>query len=160
MTTANALLSGLALLAALMVLTPLISPPGFFRREPKSDPQGQYVAEVWLQWYFGRGSTMFRERYATLDQAAHAVKRRAKILDAKLPKFYVDTDWSGRKILLEHEFGIEFGVRQITPQESERFRPVWTTSMPGERGYAGEHSSAHPLLIDNTNKLSIDGYKT
>ena len=104
-----------------------------------------YVAEVWLEWDICRGSTMYRATAKTRHGAWLKAKIAAMKLDFLLPKFYWDTDWSGRRCRYAYEFGIHFGVRPLTDQEQQHgIRAIWTTVMPGSREFAGEHASAHP----------------
>ena len=123
-----------------------------------------YVAEVWLEWDICRGSTMYRATAKTRHGAWLKAKIAAMKLDFLLPKFYWDTDWSGRRCRYAYEFGIHFGVRPLTDQEQQHgLRAIWTTVMPGSREFAGEHASAHPWNELDSVKLegSVEslGYK-
>ena len=97
-----------------------------------ADVQGEHVAEVYLTWFFGRGTTLFRNRYATQSRALRAARLHAKFLDLILPKFYYVEDWHGRKIREEHEYGINWGVRTLRAEEHEHFQAVDRRSLPGE----------------------------
>ena len=93
--------------------------------------QGDYVAEVMLTWYFGTGSVLYRQRFASEEAALAAAKRQAKVLDNWLPRFYYDTDWSGNRIALEHEYGIAYGVRQVSDAELKAFTALDKRTLPG-----------------------------
>ena len=98
---------------------------------PNPSAKGEHVAEVWLTWFFGRGTTMYRQRFESRKEAEAAVKAQAAVLDATLPRYYKDTDWSGRTILHEHEYGISYGVRELTEEETSNFFAVNRTTLPG-----------------------------
>lgn len=131
----------MAMVAALLNLRPLCQWLG----QPKAGQAGDFVAEVWLDWTICRGSTMFRQRYASAREAEEAVRWRAKLLDELLPTRFRDTDASGTPIWVSHDYSINYGVRRLTAQEREQFQVVWSTLLPGVGGYRGEHPSAHPL---------------
>lgn len=106
----------------------------------------RYVAEVWLEWPICRGSTMYRASARYKKLAWLKAKLAAVLLDVVLPRFYWDTDWSGRRCRYAYEYGIQFGVRKVTEQEErDGVHAFWTASMPGSRNFGGEHSLAHPL---------------
>ena len=98
---------------------------------PNPAPKGEHVAEIWLTWFFGRGTTLYRQRFESRKEAEAAVTAQAAVLDATLPRFYKDTDWSGRTILLRHEYGINYGVRELTEEETSNFFAVNRTTLPG-----------------------------
>lgn len=105
-----------------------------------------YVAEVWLEYEICRGSTMYRATAKTERGAKLKAKIAAMKLDLLLPKFYWDTDWGGRPCRYAYEFGIRYGVRQLTErEEKEGVTAFFTTALPGTHGFTGEHASAHPL---------------
>ena len=92
---------------------------------------GDWVAEVWLTWFFGRGTTLFRRRFNSMPAAAAAVKRQAAFLDSVLPRKYVCTDRLGHRYFEEHEYGIHYGVRTWdNVSEDDRFQ-VETYCLPG-----------------------------
>ncbi|KVP75256.1 hypothetical protein WJ96_05730 [Burkholderia ubonensis] len=104
-----------------------------------------YVAEVWLDWDICRGSTMYRATAKTERGAQLKAKIAAMKLDVLLPKFYMDTDWSGRPCRYAYDFGIKYGARNLTErEEKDGVTAIWTTSLPGTRDFAGEHPDAHP----------------
>ncbi|KVP39786.1 hypothetical protein [Burkholderia ubonensis] len=105
-----------------------------------------FVAEVWLEWDVCRGSTMYRATAKTEHGAQLKAKIAAMKLDLLLPKFYMDTDWSGRPCRYAYDFSIKYGVRKPTEREAkEGVIALSTTSLPGTRGFTGEHAMAHPL---------------
>ncbi|HDR9105453.1 hypothetical protein [Paraburkholderia sp. A3RO-2L] len=117
-----------------------------------------FVAEVWLDWGICRGSTMYRATAKTERRALAKAKLAALQLDLLLPKFYRDTDWSGRPCRLAYDYGIKYGVRKLTArEETEGVTAIWTTILPGYRGHAGEHAAAHPCL--DGDGLAAIGYK-
>jgi hypothetical protein len=119
----------------------------------------RYVAEVWLEWPICRGSTLYRASARYKQVAWLKAKIAAMLLDLVLPRFYRDTDWSGRPRRYEFEYGIHFGVRQTTAQEKqEGVRDFLNFSMPGSRRFKGEHSLAHPLNHP-LNEAQTRGYK-
>ena len=97
-------------------------------RLPVHDPAGAWVAECWLEWPTCRGSTMWRERFATVEHARRAAVSASRSLDFHLPR---------------GEFGLKWGVRLALP--ADRPDPICTTYMPGHRLHRGEHWHAHPL---------------
>lgn len=108
-----------------------------------------FVAEVWLQWPICRGATMFRATARTKKRALVKAKLRAAMLDLLLPRTYPGEDWSGRRCTYRYDYGILYGVRKPTEQEKQHgIRPVWTTALPGERGFAGENARLHPVVGD------------
>lgn len=105
-----------------------------------------YVAEVWLEYEICRGSTMYRATAKTERGAMMKAKIAAMKLDLLLPKFYWDTDWGGRPCRYAYEFGIRYGVRQLSErEEKEGVTALFSSSLPGTRRFTGEHASAHPL---------------
>lgn len=113
--------------------------------QPRKGRQGDWVAEVWLEWEVCRGSTMYRQRFSQRWMAYLAVRFHAIVLDGLLPTHYRDIDWSGRPCWYHHEYAILYGVRKVLPQEAKDFCPVWSEELPGKRGYRGEHPMSHPL---------------
>jgi hypothetical protein len=113
--------------------------------QPRSKKNGDWVAEVWLEWEICRGSTMYRQRFRFRWTAYLAVRLRALMLDLRLPTRYLDTDWSGNYCVFRYEYAIHYGVRRLAGSERERFHAIWSTELPGTKGYRGEHASAHPL---------------
>ena len=121
---------------------------------PRQSNQGDFVAEVWLEWDICRGSTMYRQRFATEKSAARFVKLYAWVLDFMLPKGYMSTDYVGRPKVYAHEFDIRFGVRKLVDGEGINFHPIWTTTMPGYSGHRGEPAQAHPFDRDYSDVLN------
>jgi hypothetical protein len=111
---------------------------------PRKVGRGDYVAEVWLEWDICRGSTLYRQRFAYEWQAALFAKLYAMQLDYVLPTHWRTTDYHGRLCWEKYEYGIKFGVRQVTPHERDNFQLIWSPVMPGHKDYAGEHATAHP----------------
>lgn len=120
---------------------------------------GDHVAEVWLDWGFCRGSTMYRQRFKSKRAAGVYAKLAAMVIDMSLPTHYADTDYSGRRIYEKHEFAIKFGVRLITRDESSSFTPIWSTTLPGSRGAQGEHAMSHPVFGDAPTRDALSGFK-
>lgn len=113
--------------------------------KPRRGRQGDWVAEVWLEWEVCRGSTMYRQRFSQRWMAYLAVRFHALVLDGLLPTHYWSTDWSGRPCRYRHEYAILYGVRQVLPAEAQDFHPVWSEDLPGMRDFSGEHPMSHPL---------------
>lgn len=108
--------------------------------------EGDHVAEIWLDWGIGRGSTLYRQRFKTERGAYRAVRLRALLLDWALPTHYGATNWSGRRYFEKHEYALQWGIRQISPQECDEFRQIWSPSLPGDRYFSGEAAAMHPML--------------
>lgn len=98
----------------------------------RPDDTGEYVAEVYLTWFFGKGSTLFRQRYASMQRAQRAARLQARFLDLILPKYYWAEDWSGRKYKEAHEYGINWSTRRIRDNERESFPEIDRRVLPGE----------------------------
>lgn len=128
------------LVACFPFLAPLLAKPG------KSE--GTYVAEVWLEWSLCRGSTVYRQRFKTMKQAAFFVRMYARLIDYMLPKGFVTKGRNGRPLYVSNDMGIKYGVREMSVQEQASFSVIWSPCMPGERGFSGEHASAHPVFGD------------
>jgi hypothetical protein len=152
------LLAALALIAAYPLAARLAAA---FASRRNADAAGEFVAEVWLEWEICRGSTMYRERFASESRALSEVRKRARLLDWLLPTHYRSEDWFGRPTMERHEYEIRWGVRRITDQERIRgVHPVWSTELPGTEGYTGEHASAHPWAQTDPAALAHDaGWK-
>jgi hypothetical protein len=121
---------------------------------------GSFIAECWLEWEICTGSTMYRAAFKSEEAAAAAAKRHAALLDALLPTHYQAEFSSGRRYMEKYCFEIRWGVRPLTAHEKEHgVHTLWTTIMPGTRGHAGEHASAHPLSLDKPLRGSLQGYK-
>ncbi len=154
---------GICLLIVLAIFgvvgMPIYAPALLRPRSAKS--QGRYVAEVWLNWEVCRGSTMYRQRFRTKWGAYLQVKLHAMALDMALPRYYQDTDWSGKRCLYKHGFDILFSVRTLAKVEETDFQPLWSVAMPGSQGYSGEHAQGHPFLRDAKSSLlcSSEDYK-
>lgn len=91
---------------------------------PDPDPRGEWVAEVWVTWYFGRGRTLFCQRYTTFEHAKKAATRAAKICDYKSPTHYKSSYSDGRVYYEEHEFGINWGVVHINKVDQSLLRII------------------------------------
>ncbi|KWU26278.1 hypothetical protein [Burkholderia cenocepacia] len=100
-------------------------------RRLSGEGNGEFVAEVRLMWFFGPGSVLYRQRFNCEGNALKAAKRQARILDNWLPRFYYDTDASGSRIELEHEYGISYGVRRVTESEHTEFVALDERTLPG-----------------------------
>jgi len=111
----------------------------------------QFVAEVWLDWGVGRGSTMYRSSARSQRIAGLKVKLAALVLNLVLPTFYWGPSRTGRPVRYKHDFTICFGVRQPTALEvQDGVKSIWTASMPGSAGFAGEPAAAHPWNQDTS----------
>lgn len=132
------------LLGILLFLGTLLMPHRlFFVRGAKR--RGGHVAEVWLIWPFGRGSTMYRQRFSTRAGAYVAVRLRAVLLDVCLPTFYSARAYDDTRYLERHEYGIAWGVRELAPCERKSFHAVWSPYLPEHPLYRGEHRNDHPV---------------
>jgi len=100
-------------------------------RRLTGEGEGDYVAEVSLSWFFGRGSVLYRQRFRTEAAAEAAARRQAVRLDRWLPKYYYDTDSSGNRIQLEHEYGIVWSTRRVTEEEASTFHSLDRRALPG-----------------------------
>jgi hypothetical protein len=98
----------------------------------RPDDTGEYVAEVYLTWFFGKGTTLFRQRYASMGRAQRAARLQARFLDMILPHYYWAEDWSGRKYREAHEYGINWSARSILDGERENFPAIDRHTLPGE----------------------------
>jgi hypothetical protein len=105
------------------------NPPG----QPANTSPG-FVAEVWLAWPVCRGSTMYRVQARTKHGACLKAKIAALKVDWLLPRSYLDTDWSGRPCRYEYEFGIHYGVRELSARERTE----------GVQAFTGGSPLAHP----------------
>lgn len=115
--------------------------------KPRANRTGDFVAEVWLEWSLGRGSTMYRQRFTTQKKAYYFVRLYAWLLDMSLPNAFRAQGRSG-PIWVPYGMDIKYGVRKISESERHVFNIVWTNGMPGQRDYAGEHQSLHPVFGD------------
>lgn len=114
--------------------------------DPPKRTEGDWVAKVWLEWEICRGSTMYRQRFKSQGAATKAAKFRAKLLDRVfLPTHYPAEDMGGNRYSEPFNFAIQFGVRKIAPENPRDGGPIWTTAMPGDPGFTGEHPFAHPV---------------
>lgn len=148
------LLAGVVGAAVLGLLHLTRSPSG---KERGAADDGPSVAEVWLEWPLCRGSTLYRQRFVDDASAERAARRAAQILDDVLPKHYADTDSSGNRILLEHEYGIYWGVRPALAGDTTG--RIWSPVLPGRSDYRGEHARAHPLWRDPEAQAASLGFK-
>jgi hypothetical protein len=118
----------------------------------------QHVAEVWLDWGIGRGSTMYRSSACSLRLASLKMKLAALVLNLVLPTFYWGPSRTGRPVRYKHDFTICFGARQLAAIElKDGVKTVWTVSMPGSRGFAGEPAHAHPWTKETSAAPSCQG---
>lgn len=101
------------------------------KKTPRPSVDGEFVAEVFLTWYFGAGSILFRKRYATIYAAEKAARFQAQVLDWVLPKHYAVRDCSGRRRMEENEYGISWGVRTLTEDERSAFHALDKRTLPG-----------------------------
>jgi len=115
--------------------------------KPRRNRQGEFVAEVWLEWAHGRGSTMYRQRFSTQKKAYYFVRLYAWLLDMSLPNAFRTQGRTG-PISVSYDMDIKYGVRKISESERQSFNVIWSNSMPGQRDYAGEHQSLHPVFGD------------
>lgn len=99
---------------------------------PGQAETGEHFAEVYLTWYFGRGSVMWRARFESEDAAHAAAKEHAQFLDSVLPTHYWAENWSGRRYRERHEYGISWGVGQAVTRTAGELEPVWRTALPGQ----------------------------
>lgn len=127
------LLLGLALFLVMKLVSLLLQTSAFqqLARRLAGAGEGDYVAEVALSWFFGRGSVLYRQRFRTEAAAVAAAKRQAVLLDRWLPKYYYDTDSSGNRIQLEHEYGIGWSTRRVTEAEADTFHALDRRALPG-----------------------------
>lgn len=130
------------------------------------DATGPWVAEVWLEWPICRGSTMYRGRFASKERAIKEMLKRAAHLDAVLPHTYPAEYSNGRRYRETYDYGIYYGVRELTEAERQRgVTLVWTDVLPGNQDHKGEHSSAHPFAafdqVGDSSTLagSLSGYR-
>lgn len=128
-------------LALLVIFSPWLLQP--------ATGKGHHVAEVWLEWSLGRGSTLYRQRFATKRQAYIYVRFYAWFLDFLLPTHFVSTGRDGRRVMVSHDMSIRYGVRLATADEQKDFRKIWSPSMPGTSSFSGEHAEAHPMTVAN-----------
>lgn len=127
------LLLGLAIMLVVQLVSLALQTSTIQRitRRLAGEGEGDYVAEVALSWFFGRGSVLYRQRFRTEAAAVSAAKRHAVLLDRWLPKYYYDTDWSGRRIRYEHEYGIVWSTRLVTDEEASTFHALDRRALPG-----------------------------
>lgn len=154
-----------ALLCLLFFAVALLS----IRRELRAraaDKAGPFVAEVWLDWPICRGSTMYRARFSTQHRAYLAAKSHAVWLDFLLPSAYRAEYSNGRPYWEPYEFAIRFGVRELTEREKiNGVSSMWTATLPGLAGHAGEHREGHPSMgsldipVPATFSGGLEGYR-
>lgn len=99
---------------------------------PGQSDTGDHFAEVFLTWYFGRGSVMWRARFVSEQAAQSAAQAHARFLDGVLPTHYRAENWSGRPYMEKHEYGIAWGAGKSADRPPEELAPVWRTTLPGE----------------------------
>lgn len=134
-----------AVLGLLCLAIPLLCSGPLLIRKRRPKPSGRYVAEVWLEWEVCRGSTLYRQRFRSRTAAWLFVRWHALSLDLHLPRYYWDTDWSGRRVRYAYEYGLFWGVRKATSEEMHHgVSAIWSPALPGTKAYRGEHASAHP----------------
>lgn len=91
---------------------------------PNPNPEGDWVAEVWSMWYYGRGSNLFCQRYSTKEDAVKAAKRAAKISDKNSSTHYKCSYRDGRVYYEEHKFGISWGVIKMEKIDISLFKII------------------------------------
>jgi hypothetical protein len=107
------------------------------------------VAEVWLDWSITRGSTMYRASARSPALAQLKAKTAAMVLNALLPRYFMDTDWRGNPCKVPIEANVNYGVREPTAAElKDGIKSIWATTMPGTADFAGEHPSLHPWAAE------------
>lgn len=117
---------------------------------------GRFVAEVWLDWSVGRGSTMYRSTAKSQRMAGWKAKCAAVLLDVLLPSFFWGPSRYGRPCRYSYDFRIRWGVRQATALEQKNgVTAIWTASLPGWPGYAGESASEHPWMKEEDATLEV-----
>lgn len=99
---------------------------------PGQSDTGEHFAEVYLTWFFGRGSVMWRARFESEATAQAAAKEHAQFLDSVLPTHYWAENWSGRRYKERHEYGISWGVGLASDRTTDELEPVWRTALPGQ----------------------------
>lgn len=105
---------------------------------PRAGVHGQYVAEVWLEWSICRGSTMYRQRFASRTHAYLMMRLHAFLLDLHLPRYFWDIDWEGKALQVEHGYSLCFALRELTDEEAQSgVAPVWSSVLPGYTNYRG-----------------------
>lgn len=124
------------------------------------DDNGEYFAEVYLVWYFGEGSIMWRQRFRSAEAAEVAVKKQAKYLDEILPKYYIAEYQDGTKYNEPHEFGINFRVGRSDTRTESGLTPINRTSLPG----SGDNKGSSKLMDSDfyemdTSQLDASGFK-
>lgn len=130
-----------AIIGFVFLVRPYAAPRG---REAGAQDDGPFVAEVWLEWEICRGSTLYRQRFRDQRCAERAVRKAAAKLDMALPSYYMDTDWSGRRVPYKYEYEIRFGVRPAVATDTTT--RIWSPVMPGTTNDSGEHRESHPLM--------------
>lgn len=115
--------------AARKVKRALVAPVEF--SYPGAEEDGKYFAEVYLTWFFGRGTIMWRARFSTPEAAAAAAKEHAVFLDSQLPRVYWAEDWSGRPYKERHEYGISYGAGEVSTRNPEDLVAVLLRGLPG-----------------------------
>jgi hypothetical protein len=115
---------------------------------PRIKFEGEFIAEVWIEWEVYRGSTMYRQRFKTRTGAKIASKIHAWILDQALPSHYVAEYSDGRPYKEVYPYEIKYGVRGRVRANLRDAEPIWTTAMPGTKEYCGEPSMTHPVFGD------------
>lgn len=82
----------------------------------------KWTAEIYLTWFFGRVSTMWRMHFRSKLIAAIMAKLIAMFYDyVLLPKGYTYPVWNGYRDVrywADHEYGINWGVKKFSDQPS------------------------------------------
>jgi hypothetical protein len=99
---------------------------------PGQADDGEHFAEVYLTWFFGRGTVMWRARFESAAHAQAAAKEHAQFLDSVLPTHYWAENWSGRRYKERHEYGISWGVGEASSRAQEELESIWRTALPGQ----------------------------
>lgn len=117
-------------------------------------PDGEHVAEVWLEWPICTGSTMFRAAFPTAADAEAAARYHAKLLDSYLPTHYPATYSCGKRYFESYDYGIAWGVRARKGVElTEGVACIFSRKLPGTDGATSEHREAHPGTADLNGSL-------
>jgi hypothetical protein len=108
---------------------------------PKDVPDGEYVAEAFINWEICSGPTLYRARFKTQDEAEFAARGAAWLLDQMLPTGYAARDALNRRYIEPYNFEIKWGLRKGTPAELKpgKFRPVWSPVLRGDPGFSGDY---------------------
>jgi len=122
----------------------------------KSSNSLVWVAECWLEWPVCRGSTLYRRSFKSARAAERSARRRAWLLDMLLPSHYRAEYSSGRPYMESYDFGIKWGVRMATSEESAKgVDRIWAPTLPGSNDFSGEHALGHPMQSQSDAAVSV-----